>query len=432
MPGRSTIALLSGLSLATAITGCIDSSDSNGTSGDETTQTLTGTAAQGAPLKNTQITVRCVNDDSDPTLTTVTNESGAFETENIPEESFPCGLKADDPDSDDAYYSLAQEPGQANVTPYTDMVVAVGASKDPAQWFNNLKNDGFILDESRINNAVTVLNEGLSGLGLPVDDTNPMRAEFEIGDDYDLSMDRFIAGVANADNIDRYSDIRTLLKDGNTDLEELIGSVPESAPDEGTESPGYAQCWNEDLYTPGHKSVQEVEVFREGESYYTAEKTHTVEDRPGSEVAVIQEYEPDDPEITGSKATTIYDVDVDTPKVWAKKSTTNGTSTTFDPARVTDYSLEAGESYQNNYEVIPDDDSRPTNTIESTRTFVRVETINLPNIGAVEACRVEGTEADELSETTVNVVRWYDIDTGLLLRNQIDGETSQEVIGGSR
>ncbi|MEQ6886421.1 carboxypeptidase-like regulatory domain-containing protein [Salicola sp. Rm-C-2C1-2] len=442
MFGKKKPFLVSSLSMVIGVTGCIDSSSDNnepGGPGDETSnQAITGTAAQGAPLRDATVTVRCVNDDTDETLTAVTNDAGVFKTDDVAESYFPCGLKADDPDSEQTFYSFAQEPGQANITPYTDMVIAVGASKDPVQWFENLKRDGFVMDQARIDNAMKVLNEGLKALGLPVDGKNPMKTEFEIGDDYDLSMDRFMAGVSSTSNLGGYEALRPLLKDGNV-LEGVIDNVPEQAPDQDDNNDtaqGYAQCWNEDYFRSAHTSELEFEVTNDSGTYTNTVK-RSVEERSGNEIAMTIDTVPKDSTRARVKQTHILNINYSGKKTNLKQLTTTtftdqGDITTtydYDPAFTEDLSKDSGESTTNTYTQTLDGDPDSAFEVNTEYTFTGVRTISIEGLGEIEACRVEKEISGENSNTSG--VFWVGKGNGIVVRDEVEGGTTEELRGGT-
>jgi len=442
MFGKKKLILVSSLSMAMGVTGCIDSSSDNTESGEPddgaSTQAITGTAAQGAPLRDANVTVRCVNDDADSTLTAVTDDSGMFKTDDVPERYFPCGLKADDPDSEQVFYSLAQEPGQANITPYTDMVIAVSASKDPVQWFENLKRDGFVMDQARIDNAMKVLNEGLKALGLPVDGKNPMKTEFEIGDDYDLSMDRFMAGVSSTSNLGGYDALRPLLKDGN-ELEDVIDNVPEQAPDQddnNDNAQGYAQCWNEDYFRSVHTSELEFEVTN-ASGTYTSTVKRSVEERSGNEIALTIDKIPQESTRARVKQTHILDIDYSGKKTSLKQVTTTtfrdqgDITTTYDynPAFVEDLSKTAGDSTTNTYTQTASSDPDFASEVSTNYTFTGVQTLTIEGLGEVEACRVEKEISTENGDTSG--VFWVGKGNGIVVRDEVEGGTIQEIRGGT-
>lgn len=100
-----------------------------------TSNTLSGTAATGAPVVGGTVNVKCAGG---PALTTTTASSGAWQV-GMGGQTLPCKVKVSGGDLPvgQAFHSLAVDLGVVNITPVTELVVASMAAKAPGSWFDD-------------------------------------------------------------------------------------------------------------------------------------------------------------------------------------------------------------------------------------------------------------------------------------------------------
>lgn len=190
----------------------------------------------------------------------------------------------------------------------------------------------------------------------------------------------------------------------------------------------YAECWNENLYKPGHsRSLQYEKIGR---------------DNPVTESISVSEG--DDDTIVVSKKTRggvvpdsppwkdIYKVDFSAKTTTLTNSKYSGSTASYPPGIVTDYKIKRGESITNEFRDLYPAINKNV-SVKSTSTFAGIETIDLPNISDVEACRIE-TEIrrkERNDATSTTQTRWYAVDSGILLRMSGPKKIRQEFAGES-
>src|SRR5690606_23300804 len=100
-----------------------------GAAPDEREPSLAGTAAFGAAVSGGQVQAKCENGEA--TYEGTTDEHGAFEL-GIAEDAYPCVLRVTGgnlPAGMSALHSWAASPGTANITPLTDIALALTAER---------------------------------------------------------------------------------------------------------------------------------------------------------------------------------------------------------------------------------------------------------------------------------------------------------------
>lgn len=175
---KSNGRVLTAIALAAMLAAC-------GSSDDDTSTTLGGTAAVGAPIAGGLVQVKCAGGAG---LQTNTSTAGAWQVE-INGQTLPCavqvsGGKINGTDNTVPYHSVANTFGTLNVTPLTNLVVANLVQGDPTTWFN-----APTFAQINTNNTNTALGKVAEGLGLKTQLANldPLTATFkaENGDKLD-------------------------------------------------------------------------------------------------------------------------------------------------------------------------------------------------------------------------------------------------------
>lgn len=222
------------LALAVALHGCSPSGPSSEDEGDvagEQLVALSGRAAVGAPIANAPVDARC--DGGEGFVESVTtDESGGFQGQ-VEASALPCSLRVTGESEDKVLHSYADSEANINITPFTDLIIALSASRAPMDWF----------EQDERTSAVGSLNQAKeeflgalrkANYNLPDDGFDPFKSSFEINDAVDQLLDAFSAAVRNMPNVDSYQAFVDLISSGNL---ESIPEAPEedsSGNDDGT------------------------------------------------------------------------------------------------------------------------------------------------------------------------------------------------------
>ena len=164
--------------------------------------TLTGVAAVGAPLVGATVTARCAA----PTSTAPTTTNGAGEwTLMLAPAALPCALQASGGTASgvantQALHSYAAAAGVANITPLTDLLVALAAGSPPAMWFAGLDATHPPALDSALSTAGPRLRQALTDAGYtpPSATFDPRTSAFaaKATDPYDKLLETFASGLA--------------------------------------------------------------------------------------------------------------------------------------------------------------------------------------------------------------------------------------------
>lgn len=146
---------------------------------------LTGTVATGAAVAGGSVTARCGNGSN---YSTTTGAGGTYGLV-VPAAAFPCAIRASGgslPAGTAALHSFAAGPGRANVTPLTDLALAlqvnVATGQSLADWFATPSNWTAI--STALGDSLDDLRDGLiaAGYTLPPDwtagSTTPVTGSF--------------------------------------------------------------------------------------------------------------------------------------------------------------------------------------------------------------------------------------------------------------
>lgn len=158
--------------------------------------TLSGTAATGAALKNASVTASCKNNSGFSTPVS-TNDKGQW-TGQVLATNLPCALQAKTADL--ALHSYATAAGNVNITPLTDLSIAMISSKNPADWFKQYQ----VLLESELKAAADEIAKQLASKNyvLP-EEFNLFNSTFAIGDAFDKMLDALMAAITSS-NLKNY------------------------------------------------------------------------------------------------------------------------------------------------------------------------------------------------------------------------------------
>lgn len=164
---------------------------------------ISGTAAIGKAISNENVVAKCQNSIGF-SQTVTTNAEGAFSGE-VPQDALPCALRVKSNQLETFIHGFASQAGTNNITPLTDIVIALATTTIPTDWFN-VEQPIDITDE--INKAVDKVVNALSlvGYNIPSENFSPFNDQFVIGDSADKLLDQ-MQGALGASDIVSYSDL---------------------------------------------------------------------------------------------------------------------------------------------------------------------------------------------------------------------------------
>lgn len=218
------------LALVIALNGCSPSGSSSESSSDlagDQLVTLSGRAAVGAPIANAPVDARCEGGESF-IATVTTNESGGF-LGQVESSALPCALRVTGIGEDKILHSYTDSGGTINITPFTDLIIALSASTAPMGWFNQDEQASAVgsLEQSREEFLAALRN---ANYNVPGDGFDPFTSSFQINDAVDQLIDVFSAAVRAMPNVNSYQEFVDLISSGNLD------AIPQAPEEDGSGS----------------------------------------------------------------------------------------------------------------------------------------------------------------------------------------------------
>lgn len=167
--------------------------------------TLSGTAAVGAALADATVTAKC-NNGSGFSQPVSTDANGKWSGQVLGN-SFPCTLQAQGKTL--ALHSYATAPGTVNITPLTDLSIALASRQLPTEWFKTYQT----LTETSVKAAVSELRQQLASKNYNLAaDFDLFSSNFAIGDAFDQLLDLLDASLqANTASIKDYNSLLKLV-----------------------------------------------------------------------------------------------------------------------------------------------------------------------------------------------------------------------------
>lgn len=161
---------------------------------------LDGVAAVGAPIVGGRIEMSCATVDA-LTSDELTDANGAWSV-TVALSALPCKVRVSGGTVNGienrlSLHSLASAPGRVNVTPLTDLLVALGANESPSEWFQNSSAEQVRSVIELINGTSNRLTTALTEAGYTVPaDFSPIAMLFDprAGDPYDDLLEALRAG----------------------------------------------------------------------------------------------------------------------------------------------------------------------------------------------------------------------------------------------
>ena len=168
-----------------------------------TSVNTSGTAAIGSPIVSGSVELKCA---SGTTASATTGADGSW-TVTLKSTDYPCvarvtGGQVNSTASTSVLHSVLAAPGVTNITPLTDIMVAILGKLDPDAWFNSAKNGDLsaTITTDNLNGALTKLATALATLpGKPTlpNGFNPISSAFKAqnGDAGDDLLETYSASL---------------------------------------------------------------------------------------------------------------------------------------------------------------------------------------------------------------------------------------------
>ena len=141
----------------------------------------------------------------------ITDEKGIW-SGKVDETKLPCALQVEN--GTQPYHSYANAAGNVNITPFTDISIALATGQPPSDWYKHFTN----LNETQLEQAQKSLNEELLKKGYAVPENFDLfKTNFQIGDMFDLILDKFKAASDKAiqsGSLKDYNALINLIKSG--------------------------------------------------------------------------------------------------------------------------------------------------------------------------------------------------------------------------
>jgi hypothetical protein len=397
---------------------CGGSSSSSPATDQTETVALSGTAATGAAIGNAPISARC-EDGSGFLNNVVTDANGRFQGE-VGANALPCTLSAKQSDQR-SFHSLAVTVGRVNITPLTDMAIAL-AGENPSQWFaqGDLSQVAEVLSQRAQELLSTLENLGYS---VP-ENLDPLRSTLSIGDSHDQLLDQLIAAIENAaPTLASYEALLLLLQDGNLD------QIPRASVDEDNNpsTQNFKVCFNPDLFRPGAELVTQTRIRLPGQATYTETTTQRMLEPTTFNGRSVDVREIEQVSANGELTITQYliiDLDSGASSYFGSVFDTgqNVLESTYEPSVDTILDIGLDDTYSYNY-VAKSNGVRSEVSFE--HTFLGIETIEVP-AGRIDACKMRFLNFEDGERT--ESIEWIAVGTGINLRTYSPSEANPQTI----
>lgn len=190
------------------------SSDNNSTSIQQPNQNqikyaeLSGTAFSDKLLISANITAIC-KDGSGFRSNVTTDEKAKWKGE-VDSAQFPCRIEVNS--GTDTYHGYARGPGNINLNPLTDVVIANASAQVPTAWYKV----GSSIDDAKLKSAQEALITALKNKGYDVDNSSDFFAKKSdaTSNEY-LLVKQLFSALDKSTTIEDFNALLLLLKDGN-------------------------------------------------------------------------------------------------------------------------------------------------------------------------------------------------------------------------
>lgn len=170
---------------------------------------LSGLAATGAAIPNSNVVARCIGG---PDISGTTDAGGQFNLQLTPAHTLPCLLRVNGGTPATTLYSFANQSGQINISPATDLIVSHALGADPSTAFNTFNSSHATNINSGLYAAKNYVNSQLRALTSEQLQQDPMTGRFVVGDADDKVLDALGYAMASAGK--GISDLRSLAATG--------------------------------------------------------------------------------------------------------------------------------------------------------------------------------------------------------------------------
>lgn len=179
------------------------------------TVTLTGTAAVGAPIAAATVTAKCA-DGSGFLGTVVSGAQGAW-AGTVAQSALPCALQITSANPALTLHGFVTAPGVANLTPLTDLILALAAAQLPVDWYASANWQNVA---TAVGAATARFQQALvaAGYPLPPGPFAPFTTAFIAapGDPWDQLLEALAAALAAHRSSGGYAGLLAQLAAGNT------------------------------------------------------------------------------------------------------------------------------------------------------------------------------------------------------------------------
>jgi len=192
---------------------------------DDSDAVIKGTAAEGAPIANAVVNLRCTGG----AFSTQTDAEGHYSVSQTMlddnKASLPCALEVSG-SSMGTFFSYSASSGVANITPLTTLAVGRAASMSPATWFAGVGSDyNFTSLDTAMESAVSDLKAQLSSStsgGNPDFDIFGTSFKADGQSPYDQWLDAFQQALGST----TFSDFLTQYQEGNNPFTLISITLP--------------------------------------------------------------------------------------------------------------------------------------------------------------------------------------------------------------
>ncbi len=430
--------------LGTFLVGCGGGSSSSGSSVDDgdnqSLATLSGRAAVGAPIAGATVSARCT--DGSGFINGVTTDSNGSFSGRVESDSLPCALRVTGGSEEITLHSFSESSGTINITPLTDMIIALSSSVAPKAWFERDDRNALVANlELARREMIAALGD--SSYELPDGEFDPFRTPFTIGDTVDRVLDALWEAIAALPTVDSYPAFLDLIAGGN------LAVIPEAPPGHGAvESPdenggaggggdlpvsgdgSAAACFSPLPASPGAQLEMRMRSFDtfdepyefvmrledDGETTFRGETVRVVNSEMVSEEPLLnltkRIY------VSVDEAALVLSTHGDE-TINPEDGSVTGTGR-FEPTEDFRYDLNPGESFRQIYTYyIQSPDDGPTDisvNVDTTVTYFGRETITVP-AGTFETCKFyiqdTGSQFSSVEVTWKNVGDGVEVQHGL-------------------
>jgi hypothetical protein len=396
-----------GIFIPSLLIGCGGSNDSTTDDVDsQVNEVVNGTAAIGEAIAGGSVTAKC-SDGSGFLSPVLTDSKGDF-SGAVAEGALPCAIKVVSQDGSIILHSLALEAGITNITPITDMIIALASSEMPEDWFAS---DSIEYVLSSLEDATRTVLSSLkdAGFELPSENFDPFNHAFEINDPSDRLLDSIQVAIAGNANIDNYEDLLELISDGNISQFPLLPEIEDNSGEEEQTNTDTSDSASS-CFVGIHETGTIINTVEEVKSYIDGAQVSTVTSHTSNEI--IQGFENSDQMITDffsetydsngvlslTMETRAYHIKIDDSMTVAMTHSENQTqvfgengyivtsSVVFTPySAMMPLDLSEGESINHSFTI---DSEGTTNLQNTTVTYVGKEIVTVP-AGTFTTCHFD-------------------------------------------